>query len=325
VGSRQTGTRKTFSDSNLRSVGIWKSPNPLDVYTLDTYVSQVTTLFVAFKIDSAIVVGNSMGGAIAAAFAGRYPKKIKALVLEDANYSFVSMNGDMSSALSTMMEHINDPGFKSYLKSALDIALPAFNGVDSSIVNHFAPAFDSLHIKALFKANGDFKYDIVPDILDKGLQSNPFPVVVLWGMQDKLIPIQGAENILSRIPAAHAVLIDSCGHCSHLERPDIFTHTIIDLFGRDGPSPCSDTLICRDPRVSSLLSIVGEYPCLKKIVDQKLLSIQHTPLNYCTFALDNLRSSNLAAFREQLTKIDTSGCTTQIKHSLNIYTAPSAK
>jgi len=46
------------------------------------------------------------------------------------------------------------------------------------------------------------------------------PVLLLWGAKDPLTPSAGAQRVLDAVPGAELTMLDDCGHCAHLERPD---------------------------------------------------------------------------------------------------------
>jgi pimeloyl-ACP methyl ester carboxylesterase len=46
------------------------------------------------------------------------------------------------------------------------------------------------------------------------------PVLLLWGAKDPLTPSAGAQRVLDAVPGAELTMLDDCGHCAHLERPE---------------------------------------------------------------------------------------------------------
>src|SRR5215217_2781368 len=65
-------------------IGFGKSDKPLVNYRIRTYVDFLDQFCKQLKIDRATLVGNSMGGWIAAIFAATYPDRVDKLVLADA-------------------------------------------------------------------------------------------------------------------------------------------------------------------------------------------------------------------------------------------------
>ena len=71
------------------------------------------------------------------------------------------------------------------------------------------------------------------------------PVLVLWGREDRLVPLHDALALLERIDRAELRIIDRAGHLPHLERPREFL-AALDGFvggaGRPAPGQCPDGL-----------------------------------------------------------------------------------
>src|SRR5919205_3387519 len=65
-------------------IGFGKSDKPLVNYRIRTYVDFLDQFCKQLKIERATLVGNSMGGWIAAMFTASFPDRVDKLVLEDA-------------------------------------------------------------------------------------------------------------------------------------------------------------------------------------------------------------------------------------------------
>src|ERR1044071_2759248 len=65
-------------------IGFGKSDKPLVNYRIRTYVDFLDQFCKQLKIERATLVGNSMGGWIAAAFTAAFPDRVDKLVLVDA-------------------------------------------------------------------------------------------------------------------------------------------------------------------------------------------------------------------------------------------------
>lgn len=58
-----------------------------------------------------------------------------------------------------------------------------------------------------------------PD-LERWLHRIKVPVQIVWGNDDKLIPVAYAQAWLKQLPKARLLPIANCGHLPHVERPD---------------------------------------------------------------------------------------------------------
>lgn len=69
---------------------------------------------------------------------------------------------------------------------------------------------------------------------------HPRPVLVLWGRQDRTVPIEQSEALLAALPRAAFVPIDSAGHLPQWEQPDT-THNALFAFLREHASQAHST------------------------------------------------------------------------------------
>jgi len=52
------------------------------------------------------------------------------------------------------------------------------------------------------------------------------PVLIVWGRHDRLVPLSDGERLLRAVPHARMEVIERCGHCPQLERPDRFLRIV---------------------------------------------------------------------------------------------------
>ena len=170
------------------------------------------------NIQSAILVGNSMGGRIAWRFAAAYPDQVSKLIL-------ISPDGFAS------------PGF-AYGKR------PEVPGT-LKLMKYFLPrAFIRPNLAAAYAdparlsdATIDRYYDLLLargnraamiDRMQQTLLADPVPLLrqiraptlLLWGEQDQLIPFSNSADYLRALPNARLVSFPHLGHVPHEEAPD---------------------------------------------------------------------------------------------------------
>jgi pimeloyl-ACP methyl ester carboxylesterase len=72
------------------------------------------------------------------------------------------------------------------------------------------------------------------------LRRVPVPTLVVWGAQDRLIPVAHAYAFAQAIPDARVALIEACGHVPAMEQPGEFAHVVSEFLAApsaDGPTP----------------------------------------------------------------------------------------
>ncbi len=55
------------------------------------------------------------------------------------------------------------------------------------------------------------------------------PTLIIWGKQDRLIPLRHAYRAVRRIPNARLVIFEPCGHLPMLEHPDEFNKVVLEF------------------------------------------------------------------------------------------------
>lgn len=64
--------------------------------------------------------------------------------------------------------------------------------------------------------------------LHKWLHRADMPVRIVWGAQDKVMPLACGERLAQLMPHARLQVIDQCGHLPQIEYPDIFCAAVAD-------------------------------------------------------------------------------------------------
>jgi pimeloyl-ACP methyl ester carboxylesterase len=67
--------------------------------------------------------------------------------------------------------------------------------------------------------------------LPKWLHRIDVPTLVLWGVEDRVFPVQYADAFARAIPGARVETLAGCGHLPHLERPDAFVGRVVAFIG----------------------------------------------------------------------------------------------
>lgn len=68
------------------------------------------------------------------------------------------------------------------------------------------------------------------------------PVLLVWGGQDRVVPVAHARRAAARLPDATLALLPSCGHLPHVEDPAAFSRALtafLDAPRSQGPAPAS--------------------------------------------------------------------------------------
>jgi pimeloyl-ACP methyl ester carboxylesterase len=209
--------------------GFGESPMPREKITIAGYGQFLDRLFDALEIDGAAVVGNSMGGFVAAETAITFPHRVERLVLvAAAGLSIEHQRNDGVLRALEVTENLAQYGIAWGLSRAGWLTkrprgrkiLMAFvaahpEDLDPALVHEqiagagkpgFVPALDALT-----------SYPIRDRLGDIGC-----PTLIVWGPKDMLVPVKDAHEFDKLIPESRLIIYEETGHVPMLERPERF-------------------------------------------------------------------------------------------------------
>ena len=212
--------------------GFGGSDMPADL-SFDTYPPVVLGLLDQLGLTRASLVGNSMGGAVAAAVASEHPERVQRLVLIDSaglnlapkdRPALLRFIGALPVAL---LEHVpvrraltriamrqvffdprlvTEERFEEYVAPVLR---PGAVASISSLLR--GPRSDSAEFLAL-------------------LRRIRAPTLVLWGREDRWVPVAQADRFAAAIPGSRLTILAGCGHLPQEERPREVAALLVSFF-----------------------------------------------------------------------------------------------
>ena len=206
-------------------IGFGKSDKPLINYRVATYVDFLKGLMTELKVDRASLVGNSLGGWIATAFALANPQMVDRLVLVDAAGFALPKDSDPA-VLSAL-----NPATRDHIKQLLPLVFynTQLFASDAAVDAFFARKMtsgDSYTTQRIIESviRGD-------DVLDTKLGGVKQPTLIVWGREDKLTPLAMGERFKKEIPGSDLVVFEKCGHVPQMEKPPDFNATLMKFLG----------------------------------------------------------------------------------------------
>jgi 2-hydroxy-6-oxonona-2,4-dienedioate hydrolase len=202
-------------------IGFGRSDKPFINYRVATYVDFLDKFLSELKIERASLVGNSMGGWVAASYALKHPSRVERLVLVDAagfappkEFDLAALSGlnpstrDAMRQLSALVFH-NKALFGS--DAAVDLMLAARIGAGDGYT--IGRLVESIHR--------------AEDMLDGRLSAIKQPTLIVWGREDGLTPLaREGEKFRQGIPHAQLVVFEQCGHVPQVEKAAEFNAAV---------------------------------------------------------------------------------------------------
>jgi 4,5:9,10-diseco-3-hydroxy-5,9,17-trioxoandrosta-1(10),2-diene-4-oate hydrolase len=187
------------------------------------------------SIQTADIVGHSLGGRLAIRFAAEFPEMTKHLVL--AASSGLGTGVPLSLRL-TSIPHIGEllwrPSRRAIelgLKGIVyDQAVITTEMVDASYQCAVRPGSGSSFLAVLRTGvdwHGQRKSFV--RLTREDLSRISVPTLVIWGRQDHVLPPAHAQVIADIVPNTKLVFFEHCGHLLQLERPDEFNSLVLEF------------------------------------------------------------------------------------------------
>jgi pyruvate dehydrogenase E2 component (dihydrolipoamide acetyltransferase) len=190
-------------------------------YTLAGLASAVGEAIASANLAPAVIVGHSLGGAVALQLALDRPKLVRGLVLIDSAGLGPEINPEL-------LDRVEAEPSRDEVRQLLELffenkKLILDRGIDEMYRGQTSPGADAA-LKAV--AAGAFNRDGQLINLRSRLSELRTPVHLIWGEHDRVLPLHHAWSASSFLPYAWIDVIDGIGHVPQVEAPVATTKAI---------------------------------------------------------------------------------------------------
>ena len=214
----------------------------------DSDKPEITTQFFTFSADALLglldklgierahLVGNSLGGGTAVRFALRHPDRAGRLVLmAPGGLSLNVFSPDPTEGIKRLYGFAAPPG-PTKEKLAEFLRTLVFDRTlitDELVQERFQQASDPDSLRAMASMGASFTR---PETFEEGMLWREAyrlrqRVLLIWGREDRVNPLDGALAALKLIPRAELHVFGRCGHWAQLERFDEFNRLTMNFLG----------------------------------------------------------------------------------------------
>lgn len=207
---------------------------PVDRYQMEEQIEDLQALVVHLGLSKFTLIGYSMGGRIALAYACAYPHQLSKLLLESASPGMVdsperASRLEADERLATRIENEGVEAFVDYWEE-----IPLFHSQKQlseqkkRAIRSERMEQDPIGLASSLRGIGTGQQ---PSYWDE-LSELPIPVVCITGEYDEKFKVI-AKNMSALLKNAHHIEVLDVGHAIHVENPVQFA-TIIKKYLRDG-------------------------------------------------------------------------------------------
>jgi pimeloyl-ACP methyl ester carboxylesterase len=229
-------------------LGHGESDKPRADYSIGAFANGMRDLLTVLDIDKVTVVGHSFGGGVAMQFAYQFPERTERLVLVGSG----GLGPEVSAAIKAItttgfyqaMGALTLPGVRHVgaagLKALARTGLTEFRDFDE-----VAAIYESLRdpraraaIRHVVRAVVDWQGQIVT-MADRAYLTKAMPMCVIWGDEDRVIPVSHAARAAELAPNARVEVIPNAGHFPHKDHPERFVRILNDFVRTTTPASYS--------------------------------------------------------------------------------------
>lgn len=211
----------------LSQRGHGNSSKPAAGYHPDDFAADLAAFLNRFGIRQAVVVGHSMGGTVAQAFALRYPERVSALVLAG---SFADFNKESMHEMSKLVATFTDPvdaGFgREFQRSSLHRPIPE--------------AFFETMVQESGKLPARVWQGVMAGLLradfTKRLPALRVPALLVWGDRDTMALRDDQQRLQAALAGSKLLVYEGTGHALHWEEPERFANDLVEFLAWLAPA-----------------------------------------------------------------------------------------
>jgi pimeloyl-ACP methyl ester carboxylesterase len=209
--------------------GFGHSPGDAGEISMPGYARLLDSLLDQLGLENAAVVGNSMGGLIAAELAASFPERVERIVLvSPAGLSTYANRLTRTMPVVRRLEQVLALGAAWTASKSDSIATrPRMRELAlKGVVAHPSRLPAPLAAEQIRGAGTDGFMSALEAILEFDLADRlpliKCPSLVVWGTKDRLITVRDADRFAESIPGARKVVYEDTGHMAMLEQPERF-------------------------------------------------------------------------------------------------------
>jgi len=250
-------------------LGHGESDKPRADYSIGAFANGMRDLLTLLGIDKVTVVGHSFGGGVAMQFAYQFPERTERLVLVASGGLGPEVSPAIKAITTTgfyqVMGALTLPGVRHVgaagLRALSRTGVREFRDFDevAEIYQSFRDPRARAAIRHVVRAVVDWQGQIVT-MADRAYLTEAMPMCVVWGEDDRVIPVSHAARAAELAPKAQVEVIPNAGHFPHKDHPERFAKILHDFVRTTRPATYSRArwrrLLQQGPAVGTPLEAV---------------------------------------------------------------------
>jgi pimeloyl-ACP methyl ester carboxylesterase len=176
-------------------------------------------LLAHWELDGPHIVAHDYGGTVALRAHLLHSSCVASLALVDVvavrpwGSDFLRLVHDNVDVFAALPAAMHEGALRAYLQGASHAGLTE-SQLDALVAPWLGPAGQTALYRQMAEADEAYTDEIEPLY-----PSIAVPTLVVWGREDRWLPVEHAERLASAIPGAQLTLVDEAGHLIQLDQP----------------------------------------------------------------------------------------------------------
>ena len=201
-------------------IGFGYSDKPTVEYTMEFFIKFFENFLKNLDIDKLNIVGSSFGGHLATEFAIRYNDRVEKLVLAAPAGMMRTSTRHLDQYIMAALYPTYENALRAFIEMAYDPSI-----VTEDTIKDFVNRMRLPNAKYSFMSTLLGMRDSPP--LPGRLSNILSPTLLVWGDNDRTIPLDYSQKYTKEIPHSALVVIRNCGHTPYVEKSTEFNRAIL--------------------------------------------------------------------------------------------------
>jgi 3-oxoadipate enol-lactonase len=209
--------------------GLGESPVGDGQFTMESFIDDLEAILDELKLIKPVLCGLSMGGYISLRAMERMQNKFSALILCDTKSAADDNEGKIkrSAAIKLINAGKYNEFIESFILNCFGEKFVKENNTEYSKIVERSKKNNPIGAKGCLLAMSG-RTDTTESLLKINI-----PTLVICGSEDKLSPSDVMKSMADKIPHADFVLVESAGHMTPIENPQIVNEVIRDFLAKN--------------------------------------------------------------------------------------------
>jgi pimeloyl-ACP methyl ester carboxylesterase len=213
---------------DFRGFGGSQETGGAGAFSIEALADDVQAMVEQLGLGRVVLAGLSMGGYVALAFARKYPRSLRGLILLDTKAGADTAEGKENR--DRMIAIAREKGAKPIAQAMLGKMIPAETAAHRpQLVQELTEMMESTRAETIAAALAAMRDR--PDRTGE-LASIHVPTLVGVGDQDEITPVAVAKEMAAKIPGARLKVFTGSGHMSAMEQPSQVAAAVTEFLAR---------------------------------------------------------------------------------------------